>query len=137
MHDADRQTERQGLPVLTEVTEGVLVHQSEFLQSNAVVVQGLTGVLLIDAGITDDEMTRLGDALSESHSPLPVEAAAVTAPHNGAWMAARSAGEAAILLQGRQRLAPSLEGALNDDAGGMRDPRHPGRTPPQRAGSDR
>ena len=37
--------------MLRQVAEGVLVHESEFLQSNAVVVQGRAGVLLIDAGI--------------------------------------------------------------------------------------
>jgi hypothetical protein len=34
--------------VLRQVAEGVLTHESEFLQSNAVVVQGRAGVLLID-----------------------------------------------------------------------------------------
>lgn len=34
--------------MLTHVAEGVLVHQSEFCQSNAVVVQGQNGVLPID-----------------------------------------------------------------------------------------
>ena len=38
--------------MLTEVAEGVLVHESEFIQSNSVVVQGSDGVLLIDPGIT-------------------------------------------------------------------------------------
>ena len=38
--------------MLRQVAEGVLAHESEFLQSNAVVVQGRAGVLLIDAGIT-------------------------------------------------------------------------------------
>jgi hypothetical protein len=37
--------------VLRQVAEGVLIHESEFMQSNAVVVQGTTGVLLVDAGI--------------------------------------------------------------------------------------
>ena len=35
-----------------QVAEGVLIHQSELLQNNAVVVQGRAGVLLIDPGIT-------------------------------------------------------------------------------------
>jgi glyoxylase-like metal-dependent hydrolase (beta-lactamase superfamily II) len=52
--------------VLTQVAEGVLVHQSELLRNNAVVVRGRTGVLLIDPGITDDEMTCLADDLSAS-----------------------------------------------------------------------
>ncbi len=32
------------------VAEGVLVHQSELLQNNAVVVLGRAGVLLVDPG---------------------------------------------------------------------------------------
>jgi len=40
--------------VLTQVAKGVLVHQSELLQNNTVVVQGRAGVLLIDPGITGD-----------------------------------------------------------------------------------
>jgi glyoxylase-like metal-dependent hydrolase (beta-lactamase superfamily II) len=52
--------------VLTQVAEGVLVHQSEFVQSNAVVVRGRAGVLLIDAGVQDDEMTCLANDLSDS-----------------------------------------------------------------------
>jgi hypothetical protein len=49
--------------VLTQVAEGVLVHQSELLQNNAVVVQGRAGVLLIDPGIQGSEMACL--ALSD------------------------------------------------------------------------
>jgi len=52
-------------PVLTQVAEGVLVHQSDFLQSNAVVVQGRAGVLLIDAGVTGDELAALASELGE------------------------------------------------------------------------
>ena len=52
--------------MLTQVAEGVLVHQSELLQNNAVVVQGRAGVLLIDPGITGDEMTCLANDLRES-----------------------------------------------------------------------
>ena len=40
----------KGSVVLTEVAEGVLVHQSALLENNAVVVQGRAGVLLIDPG---------------------------------------------------------------------------------------
>jgi hypothetical protein len=36
--------------VLRQVAEGVLIHESEFCQSNAVVVHGRAGVLLIDPG---------------------------------------------------------------------------------------
>jgi glyoxylase-like metal-dependent hydrolase (beta-lactamase superfamily II) len=52
--------------VLTQVAEGVLVHQSDFLQTNAVVVQGPAGVLLIDPGVRGDEMTCLANDLRES-----------------------------------------------------------------------
>jgi glyoxylase-like metal-dependent hydrolase (beta-lactamase superfamily II) len=49
--------------VLTPIAEGVLVHQSPLLQNNTVVVQGPTGVLLIDPGITGDEMACLAQDL--------------------------------------------------------------------------
>lgn len=52
--------------MLTQVAEGVLIHQSELLQNNAVVVQGPAGVLLIDPGITGDEMRCLANDLSDS-----------------------------------------------------------------------
>ena len=56
--------------MLTQVAEGVLVHQSELLQNNAVVVQGRAGVLLIDAGITDAEMACLANDLRELGQPV-------------------------------------------------------------------
>lgn len=49
--------------MLKQVAEGVLVHQSEFCQSNAVVVQGRGGALLIDAGIYGAEMADLANDL--------------------------------------------------------------------------
>jgi glyoxylase-like metal-dependent hydrolase (beta-lactamase superfamily II) len=42
--------------VLRQVAEGVLIHESEFCQSNAVVVQGRAGVLLIDPGVLGSEL---------------------------------------------------------------------------------
>jgi glyoxylase-like metal-dependent hydrolase (beta-lactamase superfamily II) len=56
--------------MLTQVAEGVLVHQSELLQNNAVVVQGQAGVLLIDPGITGDELSCLANDLSDSGQPV-------------------------------------------------------------------
>jgi glyoxylase-like metal-dependent hydrolase (beta-lactamase superfamily II) len=44
----------------------VLIHQSEFCQSNAVVVHGQAGVLLIDAGIYGSEMACLANDLSDA-----------------------------------------------------------------------
>jgi glyoxylase-like metal-dependent hydrolase (beta-lactamase superfamily II) len=56
--------------MLTQVSEGVLVHQSELLQNNAVVVQGRAGVLLIDPGVTGDEMADLANDLRELGQPV-------------------------------------------------------------------
>jgi len=56
--------------VLRQITEGVLVHQSKLLENNAVVVQGRAGVLLIDPGLTGDEMACLAKDLRESGRPV-------------------------------------------------------------------
>jgi glyoxylase-like metal-dependent hydrolase (beta-lactamase superfamily II) len=50
--------------MLRQVAEGVLVHQSEFIQSNAVVVHGGAGVLLIDPGVQGHELACLANELS-------------------------------------------------------------------------
>jgi glyoxylase-like metal-dependent hydrolase (beta-lactamase superfamily II) len=52
--------------VLRQVAEGVLIHESEFCQSNAVVVHGRAGVLLIDPGVQGGEMACLANDLSDS-----------------------------------------------------------------------
>ena len=52
--------------MLRQVADGVLVHESEFCQSNAVVVQGPAGVLLVDPGVTGHEMACLANDLSDS-----------------------------------------------------------------------
>ncbi|NIK58876.1 MBL fold metallo-hydrolase [Kribbella shirazensis] len=56
--------------MLTQVADGVLTHQSELLQNNAVVVQGRGGVLLVDPGITGDEMACLASDLRELGQPV-------------------------------------------------------------------
>jgi glyoxylase-like metal-dependent hydrolase (beta-lactamase superfamily II) len=56
--------------MLKQVAEGVLIHESEFIQSNSVVVEGGNGVLLIDPGITGDEMAALANDLRESGRPV-------------------------------------------------------------------
>jgi len=56
--------------MLKQVAEGVLIHQSELLQNNAVVVQGRAGVLLIDPGIRDSEMICLANDLRELSQPV-------------------------------------------------------------------
>ncbi len=65
--------------MLRQVAEGVLIHESEFMQSNAVVVQGRPGVLLIDPGILDSEMVVLANDLRELGQP--VVAGFSTHPH--------------------------------------------------------
>ncbi|WP_328661215.1 MBL fold metallo-hydrolase [Streptomyces sp. NBC_00334] len=56
--------------MLKQVAEGVLIHQSELLENNTVVVQGRDGVLLVDAGITGTEMTCLASDLRELGRPV-------------------------------------------------------------------
>jgi glyoxylase-like metal-dependent hydrolase (beta-lactamase superfamily II) len=56
--------------MLKQVAEGVWVHESEFLQSNAIVVRGKGGVLLIDPGITSDELADLAKDLHELGQPV-------------------------------------------------------------------
>ncbi|MCK2244733.1 MULTISPECIES: MBL fold metallo-hydrolase [unclassified Crossiella] len=56
--------------MLRQVAEGVLVHESEFVQSNAIVVQGHDGVLLIDPGVQDHEMVCLANDLAELGQPV-------------------------------------------------------------------
>ncbi len=65
--------------MLRQVAEGVLIHQSEFCQSNAVVVRGRAGVLLIDPGVLGDEMADIAEDLSELGQP--VVAGFSTHPH--------------------------------------------------------
>src|SRR5215207_4008626 len=52
--------------MMREIAEGVLVHQSELLENNTVVVRGRSGILLVDPGITGDEMVALANDLRES-----------------------------------------------------------------------
>jgi glyoxylase-like metal-dependent hydrolase (beta-lactamase superfamily II) len=56
--------------VLTQVAEGVLIHQSELLRNNAVVVHGRAGVLLVDPGIRGAEMVCLANDLRELGRPV-------------------------------------------------------------------
>jgi len=65
--------------VLRQVADGVLTHESEFIESNAVVVLSGTGALLIDAGITGDEMAAIADDLRRLGQP--VVAGFSTHPH--------------------------------------------------------
>jgi glyoxylase-like metal-dependent hydrolase (beta-lactamase superfamily II) len=65
--------------VLKQVAAGVLIHESEFCQSNAVVVQGRAGVLLIDPGVLGSELDCLAGDVRELGQP--VVAGFATHPH--------------------------------------------------------
>ncbi len=56
--------------MLTEVAAGVLVHQSNLLRNNSVVVEGRTGVLLVDPGVTETEMGCLARDLRALDRPV-------------------------------------------------------------------
>ncbi|RSM85484.1 MBL fold metallo-hydrolase [Kibdelosporangium aridum] len=56
--------------MLNQVAKGVLVHQSELIQNNTVVVQGRDGVLLVDPGITEAEMACLASDLRDMNQPV-------------------------------------------------------------------
>ena len=56
--------------MLRQVAEGVLIHQSELIQNNTVVVQGRAGVLLVDPGIQGSEMACLANDLRELGQPV-------------------------------------------------------------------
>ena len=65
--------------MLTLVAQGVLVHRSEVLQNNSVVVVGRSGVLLIDPGTTGADMACLANDLRE----LAVMPSQVVQPGDG------------------------------------------------------
>ncbi|MFF2453383.1 MBL fold metallo-hydrolase [Isoptericola sp. NPDC058082] len=56
--------------MLTRVADGVWAHQSGLLQNNAVVVRGPSGVLLVDPGLTHDEMACLAHDLRDLGEPV-------------------------------------------------------------------
>jgi glyoxylase-like metal-dependent hydrolase (beta-lactamase superfamily II) len=58
--------------MLTEITKNVLVRQSDFMQTNAVIVRGPTGVLLVDPGIHGNELAALADELIEHGDAVSV-----------------------------------------------------------------
>jgi glyoxylase-like metal-dependent hydrolase (beta-lactamase superfamily II) len=99
--------------VLRQVAEGVLIHESEFLQSNAVVVQGRAGVLLIDPGVHGYEMAAIANDLRELGQP--VVAGFSTHPHwdHLLWHAGLGAapryGTARCAATARDRLAGGVD----------------------------
>jgi glyoxylase-like metal-dependent hydrolase (beta-lactamase superfamily II) len=65
--------------MLKQIAEGVLIRESEFIQSSSVVVQGRAGVLLIDPGVNGEELVALANDLRELGQP--VVAGFSTHPH--------------------------------------------------------
>src|SRR6202035_2522153 len=100
----------EGAAMLRQVAEGVLIHQSEFCQSNAVVVQGQAGVLLIDPGIYGSEMACLANDLSDPGQT--VVAGFSTHPHwdHVLW----HAGLGAAPRYGTARCAAAVRDQLSD-----------------------
>src|SRR4051794_4661109 len=98
--------------MLRQVAEGVLVHQSEFMQTNTVVVQGDAGVLVIDAGVLGEEMVCLASDVRELGQP--VEAGFSTHPHWDHLLWHESLGEAP--RYGTTRCAATVRERLPDAA---------------------
>ncbi len=65
--------------MLTEVADGVLVRRSDFCMSNATVVRGVTGVLLVDPGVSGADLDELADDVERLG--VPVVAGVATHPH--------------------------------------------------------
>lgn len=107
--------------MLKPVAEGVRVHQSEFCQTNTVVVDGDAGALLVDPGILDGELADIAADLRAAGQP--VAAGFATHPHwdhvlwhpafgaapRFATVAAAGAIQAFLSNDGwRERLAPMI-----------------------------
>ena len=65
--------------MLNEVADGVWVRQSEWVWSNAIVVRGEAGLILVDPGIDGSDLDQLADDLDRLG--LPVVAGFSTHPH--------------------------------------------------------
>jgi glyoxylase-like metal-dependent hydrolase (beta-lactamase superfamily II) len=96
--------------VLRQVAEGVLIHESEFMKSNAVVLQGQAGVLLIDPGILGNEMVALANDLHELGQP--VVAGFSTHPHWDHLLWHARLGDAP--RYGTARCAAAIQARLSD-----------------------
>ena len=96
--------------MLRQVADGVLVHVSEFVQSNAVVVHGPAGVLLIDPGVQEQELACLAKDLSDSGHT--VVAGFSTHPHwdHLLWLAPLGAAP----RYGTARCAAAVQEELSD-----------------------
>ena len=144
--------------MLRPVADGVLIHQSEFCQSNAVVVQGRAGVLLIDPGVLGDELGTLADDLDQLGQPVVAgfsthphwdhllwDARFGAAPRYGTARCAARIGEVLAAPGWEDRVAglmPPHRPARRDGAGSLGRPRSPdhrasGARPGPRIAADR
>jgi glyoxylase-like metal-dependent hydrolase (beta-lactamase superfamily II) len=108
--------------VLRQVAEGVLIHQSEFCQSNAVVVHGRAGVLLIDPGVHGYELAALANDLMARVPWDGPEVRIVEHQAHAPGHAALLIGERGVLVAGDMLsdvLIPMLD--LNDTADPIQD----------------
>ena len=96
--------------MLKQVAEGVLIRQSDFIQTNTVVVQGRAGALLIDPGIKADEMVALANDLRDLAQP--VVAGFSTHPHWDHLLWHAKLGEAP--RYGTARCAADIRDLLSD-----------------------
>src|SRR3954451_21072190 len=65
--------------MLNQVAEGVWVRQSEWVWSNAIVVRGEDGLILVDPGIDGSDLNQLADDVDRLG--VPVVAGFSTHPH--------------------------------------------------------
>ena len=108
--------------MLRQVAEGVLIHQSEFCQSNAVVVHGRAGVLLIDPGVHGYELAALANDLMARVPWDGPEVRIVEHQAHAPGHAALLIGERGVLVAGDMLsdvLIPMLD--LNDTADPIQD----------------
>ncbi|TDV43581.1 MBL fold metallo-hydrolase [Actinophytocola oryzae] len=96
--------------MLRQVADGVLVHESAFCQSNAVVVRGRAGVLLVDPGVLGHELDCLVNDLRELDQP--VVAGFSTHPHWDHLLWRAGFGEAP--RYGTARCAAAVRDRLSD-----------------------
>ncbi len=68
-----------GEPMLAQVADGVWVRQSAWVWTNAIVVRGEDGLILIDPGVDGSDLNELADDLDRLE--LPVIAGFCTHPH--------------------------------------------------------
>jgi glyoxylase-like metal-dependent hydrolase (beta-lactamase superfamily II) len=84
--------------MLNQVADGVWVRQSEWVWSNAIVVRGEGGLILVDPGIDGSHLNRLAD--DADRLGIPVVAGFSTHPHPTSAGASRSVSSRSVLSPG-------------------------------------